>query len=328
MKLKKISEQVMVITGATSGIGLATARKAAQQGAKLVVVARNEGALKPLVEELHQGGHEAIYVVADVGNEKDVKKIAKAATDQFGHVDTWINNAGVSIFGRLEEVTEEDSRRLFDTNFWGIVHGSLAASRLMKGRGGAIINLGSEVSDTAIPLQGMYSASKHAVKGFTDALRMELEEEGAQISVTLIKPGSIDTMYVEHAKNYMETEPTLPPPVYSPEVVADAILYAAEHQRRDIYVGAAARVFSAGSYYMPRIVDKFMERFMFQMMSTDKPTENNRKNALHTPMEDLKESHGQGMVFNSSLYTLASTTLSTAGSVLTNIWGRRPALLK
>ncbi len=214
MKLKKISEQVMVITGATSGIGLATARKAAQQGAKLVVVARNEGALKPLVEELHQGGHEAIYVVADVGTEKDVKKIAKAATDQFGHVDTWINNAGVSIFGRLEEVTEEDSRRLFDTNFWGIVHGSLAAARLMKGRGGAIINLGSEVSDTAIPLQGMYSASKHAVKGFTDALRMELEEEGAHVSVTLIKPGSIDTMYVEHAKNYMDRQPTLPPPVY------------------------------------------------------------------------------------------------------------------
>src|SRR5690606_9538965 len=110
--------------------------------------------------------------------------------------------------------------------------------------------LGSEVSDVAIPLQGMYAASKHAIKGFTDALRMELEEEGADISVTLVKPAAVDTMYVEHAKNYLDYEPTLPPPIYTPDVVANAILFAAQHPRRDIYVGAAARIFSAGSYYM------------------------------------------------------------------------------
>lgn len=328
MKLKKLSDQVIVITGATSGIGLTTARQAAQKGARLVLVARNEGALKPLVEELTNEGHEAIYVVADVGKAEDVKKVAKAATDKFGHVDTWINNAGVTIFGRLEEVSEEDSRRLFDTNFWGVVHGSLQAAKLMKGRGGAIINLGSEVSDTAIPLQGMYSASKHAIKGFTDALRMELDQDNSGISVTLVKPGSIDTMYVDHAKNYLEVEPSLPPPIYSPDLVADAILFAAENPRRDIYVGAAARLMSTSAYYMPRVVDKVMERLMFNLQMTDQPKAEHRKDALHTPMEDLKESHGNGQSRNSGLYSLASSTLSTAGHLINNIWERRPHMRK
>lgn len=328
MKLKKLSDQVIVITGATSGIGLSTARRAAEQGARLVLIARNEGALKPLVEELTNNGHEAIYVVADVGDANDMKKVVKAATDHFGHVDTWVNNAGVTIFGRLTEVSEEDSRRLFDTNFWGVVHGSLEAAKLMRGRGGAIINLGSEVSDTAIPLQGMYSASKHAIKGFTDALRMELDEENAGISVTLVKPGSIDTMYVDHAKNYLEVEPTLPPPVYSPEMVADAILYAAENPMRDIYVGAAAKLLSTSAYYMPRVVDKVMERLMFNLQMTEQPKAENRKDALHTPMEDLKESHGNGQSRTSGLYSLASTTLSTAGHVINNIWERRPHMRK
>src|SRR5690606_13591652 len=135
MKLKKLSDQVIVITGATSGIGLTTARQAAQQGARLVLVARNEGALKPLVQEISDAGHEAIYVVADVGREEDVKKVAKAATDKFGHVDTWINNAGDTGYGRLEDVSEEDSGWMFVTNFWGVVEGSLQVVKLMRGRG-------------------------------------------------------------------------------------------------------------------------------------------------------------------------------------------------
>src|SRR5690606_6572309 len=129
---------------------------------------------------------------------------------RFGRIDTWINNAGISIFGRLEEVTEEDSRRLFDTNFWGVVHGSLAALPYLRKNGGALINVGSEVSDAVVPYQGMYSASKHAVKGFTDALRVEVEEmDEAPISITLIQPSAVNTPFPMHAKNYMDKEPKL-----------------------------------------------------------------------------------------------------------------------
>ena len=226
VKLKKLSEQVMVITGATSGIGLVTAREAARRGAKLVLAARSEGALGRLAGEINAAGGEAVHAAADVGREEDVRRIAETALARFGRVDTWVNNAGVSIYGRIVDTPVEDMRRLFETNFWGVVYGSRVAAEILRQRGGALINVGSVLSDRAIPVQGVYSASKHAVKGFTDALRMELEEEGAPVSVTLIKPSTIDTPYTKHAKNLLEDkEPALPPPVYAPETVAEAILH-------------------------------------------------------------------------------------------------------
>ena len=173
--LKALSEQIIVITGATSGIGLVTARMAAKRGAKLVLAARSETSLRRLVDEIASAGGEAGYVVADVGREQDVQRIADVAVERFGGFDTWVNNAGVSIYGRLTEVTVEDMRRLFDTNVWGVVHGCRTAAAHLRERGGAIVNVGSTLSDRAIPLQGIYCASKHAVKGFTDAVRMELE---------------------------------------------------------------------------------------------------------------------------------------------------------
>ena len=208
-RLKSVKDQVIVITGATSGIGLVTARMAAKRGARVVLAARSQDALQQLTAEIEQDGGKAIHVVADVGKPEDVHEIVQSAEHTFGGFDTWVNDAGVSIYGKLEDVPMEDMRHLFETNFWGLVYGSLEAARHLKGRvgGGALINIGSTLSDRAIPLQGMYCASKHAVKGFTDALRMELEEAGAPVLVTLIKPGAIDTPYTRHAKNYMEDRP-------------------------------------------------------------------------------------------------------------------------
>jgi len=182
LKLKPIEEQVIVITGATSGIGLSTARMAAKRGAKLVLAARNEDALRRLRDEINEAGGECFYVAADVANEGDMKMIEAEAIAKFGTFDTWVNNAAVSIYGKLEEIPAEDLRQLFETNFWGVVYGSLTAARNLKITGGALINIGSTLSDRAIPLQGMYCASKHAVKGFTDSLRMELEAEGSPVS--------------------------------------------------------------------------------------------------------------------------------------------------
>ncbi len=186
--LKNIGSQVIVLTGASSGVGLVTARKAAQLGARLVLVARSEGSLHQLAEELREHGNEVITVVADVGKHEEVGKVAQAAIERFGGFDTWINNAGVTIFGRHCDVPLEDQRRLFDTNYWGTVHGSLAAAAHLREHGGAIINMGSEAADGPLPLQSAYAASQHAIKGFTDSLRLELEQEQAPVSVTLIKP--------------------------------------------------------------------------------------------------------------------------------------------
>lgn len=335
VSLKPISAQVMVITGASSGIGLTTARMAARRGARIVAVARNDDALRQLVQELTGQGHEAIHVAADVASEEDMRHVAHEAVERFGRIDTWVNNAGVSIFGRSEDVTLEDQRRLFDTNFWGVVNGSLAALPYLRARGGALINLGSEVSEVAIPLQGIYSASKHAVKGYTDALRIELEAEKAPVSVTLIRPAAIDTMFVVHAKNYMDVRPKLPAPIYAPEVVADAILFAAEHPKRDLYVGAAARLMKSGAHHTPRLLDRYLARFGIAQQRSDVPVDGRQDGSLYYPGSDLQEREGMpGHVMESSLYTSSSmharainTALMALGVFTAALWyGRRAAL--
>jgi short-subunit dehydrogenase len=306
-RLRKLPDQVIIITGASSGIGLTTARMAAKQGARLVLAARNEDALRQLADEINSGGGQAIAVVADVAREQDVRRIAEAALERFGRFDTWVNNAGVSIFGKLEQTPVEDHRRMFETNYWGVVHGSIQAAAYLRQAGGAIINIGSTLSDRAIPLQGAYCATKHAVKAFTDALRMELEADKAPISVTLIKPAGIDTPYIEHARSFLATAPDVPPPLYAPEAVADAILYAATHPVRDLFVGAAAKALSLAEKYAPRLTDRFMERTMFAMQHSSRPRQDKGPDGLHSHGVGLRQRSGHHtFVQPMSLYTKAS----------------------
>jgi short-subunit dehydrogenase len=307
IRLRPLSEQVIVITGASSGIGLATARAAAAQGAKLVLAARNDEALSALEAEINSTGGLATHVVADVGRREDVQRIADAAIHRFGGFDTWVNDAGVSIYGFLEEVSDEDHQRLFQTNFWGTVYGSLIAASHLKGRGGAIINVGSVVSDQAIPLQGMYSASKHAIKGFTDALRMELLNQKADVAVTLIKPASINTPFTEHAKKYTANQPELPAPVYRPEEVARAILHAATKPTRDIFVGSAARAMSAFGHAAPRAMDRVASGYYVRAQQRQAPA-HDTEGALHRSGDGgrVSGSH-RGYVMKRSFYTRAAT---------------------
>jgi short-subunit dehydrogenase len=329
VRLKPVSDQVVVITGASSGIGLVTAREAASRGARLVFTARSGEALDRLAEEINSGGGQAVAVTADVGDEGAVRHVAERAVERFGGFDTWVNNAGVSIYGRLLEVPIEDHRRLFETNFWGVVYGSIVAAEHLRAHGGAIVNVGSTLSDRAIPLQGMYSASKHAVKGFTDALRMELEEAGAPVSVSLIKPAAIDTPYIKHARNYLSKEPVNPPPVYAPEVVAGAILHAAEHPVRDLFAGAGGKVFSAAGYYAPRVTDKLMETALFDIQKTDRPATGNGGDGLFDAAGELEERGGYpGMVAESSLYTKASMHPVVTGAVAVGLGVALAGLLR
>lgn len=265
LKLKPVSEQVILITGASSGIGLGTARRAARRGAKVFALARNEQALEELVEEIAARGGEAAYAVCDVGREEDVNRAAETALGRFGRIDTWVNNAGISIFGHTWDVPLPDWHRMLDTVYWGVVHGSLAAFRHFRERGGsgAIVNVGSVFGDRATPVQSTYASAKFAVRGFTDSLRMEIEHEGLPISVSLVHPGRIDTPYNEHAGNYMPMEPVHRGMVYPPEAVADAILWCAAHPKRDVYVGAQAKLAALVGFFAPRLTDKVMERLMY-----------------------------------------------------------------
>jgi NAD(P)-dependent dehydrogenase (short-subunit alcohol dehydrogenase family) len=304
-QLKKLSDQVIVVTGGSSGIGLTTARMAARAGAAVVIAARNEHALSDACAQIRRDGGCAEYVVADVSDIRAVERIAETAVQHFAGIDTWVNNAAVSMYGRLMELTVEDMRRQFETNFWGTVYGSRVAVQHLRDRGGAIINVASGLADRAIPLQGIYCAAKHAMKAFTDTLRMELEAEAAPISVTLVKPASIDTPFFEKAKTYLDVEPQPIPPVYAPETVARAILYCAEHPLRDVFVGGMAKAMSLLGNVAPRTMDRYMERTTFTSQQSSRPVQPGRSDNLYTPVEDDGGPRGryEGRVMETSLYT-------------------------
>ncbi|HEV7735245.1 MAG TPA: SDR family oxidoreductase [Candidatus Binatia bacterium] len=329
LALKPISEQTIVITGATSGIGLATARAAVARGARVALLGRNGVALQELAAQLG-GSARAVAVQGDVADVEALERLARVTIERFGGFDTWVNNAGVSIYGRLLDVEPGDHRRLFDTNFWGVVDGSRVAATYLRRSGGAIINIGSTLSDRAIPLQGMYCASKHAVKGFTDALRMELEEEGAPVSVTLVKPAAIATPYPQHAKNYLAKEPANPPPHYAPEVVARTILHCAEHPVRDVFAGGGGKVFSVLGHYAPRLTDKLMQHTLFAMQQAERPAAPREHDGLREASSELRErDESTGHVAESSVYTVASlhpvllaACIAGVGLALTS-WGGR-----
>ena len=286
--LKPLSEQTIVITGASSGIGLATARRAAKAGANVVLASRNEDALAEAVHDIEAAGGSATYCVADVSHYDYAEKVGAKATKAFGGFDTWVNDAASSLYARLENVTEEEHKQVFDTGYFGTVAGSLYAAKQLKARGGgALINVGSVLSERAVPIQGTYCAMKHAVLGFTEALRMELEEENAGISVTLIKPNGINTPYPEHARNKMDRPASIPPVVYDPELVAKAICFASETPRRELLVGGQGFMLTKLGNLFPGTFDAVMERFfMEESQQNERPPEEGTEDNLFDPRKD------------------------------------------
>lgn len=292
MKHKPLDEQVIVVTGASSGIGLCTALLAAERGAKVVLIARSAQTLEDIVQAIGADGGVAHAVVADVSDRDAINAALSDILTLHGRIDTWVNNAGVAIYARLDEASDEDNRRLFDINFWGVVNGSLAALPALKASKGVLVNVGSEVSEAVVPLQGMYSASKHAVKGFTDALRVEQERVDEQpLSIVLIQPTAVNTPYPQHARNYLPNEPKLPSPLIDPRRVAEAILEAAENGGRDIKVGAMAHIDTAMSKLLPALGDR-MAAMQAKRQQRDEPPRN-PAGTLHAPGEG-GQIYGQG----------------------------------
>ncbi len=310
LKLKPLCDQVIVITGASSGIGLTTAEMAAEAGAGVVLSSRNENDLLNAVNRIRSRGGRAFHVVADVADPDAVDSIATLAIEQFGGFDTWVNNAGIGMYGKLTETPLADKRRLFEVDFWGVVYGCRTAVRHLARRGGAIINIGSVASDRSAPLLGIYSAAKHAVKGYTDGLRMELEHDRVPISVSLVKPASINTPFIEHARSHMEAEPEFIPPVYAPEEVARAILHCAEHPTRDMFVGGAAKVLGLFGGLAPRQLDRYFEATAFRQQQRKQA--NDRIDALDGPRSDGRRRGPTGrFTMKRSAYTRASLSGAT-----------------
>lgn len=305
IRLKPIDQQVIVITGGTSGNGLAAAEGAVRRGAAVVIAARNEEALSEVADALRAKGGRVAVCQADVANEDDVERIAETAINEFGGFDTWVNDAAAATYGEMEKVPMADHRRIFDVNYFGLLKGSFVAARHLRERGGgAIINIGSVLSDRAMILQGAYSATKHAVKAATDSLRMEMEKDRVPISVTLIKPSAIHTPYPEHARNYMDEPARLPPILYDPRLVADAILFAAENPRRQLYVGGNGYMITLMGRFAPGLTDLIMEKLGSKLQTDpDQPGDPTMYDNLYEPRRDGEiEGHQDYYVRRQSLW--------------------------
>ena len=310
---RPVSEQVVVITGASNGIGRATALAFAAQGARVVCAARSVQALDTLVEQIRADGGSAMAVPTDVADPAAVRALADAAESRFGRIDTWVNNAAVSVWGRVEDITDAEFDRVMRVNFLGQVHGVHAAlPALRRAGGGVVIGVSSVEGVRAVPLHGPYTASKFAVRALYDCLRMELAQEGAPIAVTTILPASIDTPFFEHARSKLGAMVKPPPPVYAPEVVAASIVYAAAHPRREIPVGGAAVGFFLGQRLSPALSDALFSIRRLGVGALRSDRADNGVDNVDAPVDGPGRVHGSypGRVLRHSAFT--------------RLFGRRP----
>lgn len=285
MQLKPISQQVVVVVGASSGIGRITAIEFAKRGAKVVVSARSQTGLDSLVSEIQAFGGKAIAIVADVSDFDRVKAIADLAVSTYGRLDTWVHAAATAIFAKFEQISPEEFKRVIDVNLMGQVYGAMVALPHLKREGrGALIHISSVEARRAIPLQSPYSASKQGLEGFLESLRVEVIQERLPISVTNLMPSVINTPFYNKALTKLGVKPMAYPPFYQPELVAEAILYVAENPTRDFIVGDVGRILDLFQKLVPGLIDLVLALTAYPAQSTNELKAETASNNLYEPI--------------------------------------------
>jgi NAD(P)-dependent dehydrogenase (short-subunit alcohol dehydrogenase family) len=286
-------KQVVVITGASAGVGRATVREFARQGADIGLIARGEDGLEATRREVEDAGGRALVLALDVADAGEVEAAAAAAEKKFGPIDVWINNAMVSVFSPALEMTPEEFRRVTEVTYLGAVHGTLAALRRMQKRNrGVIVQVGSALAYRSIPLQSAYCAAKHALVGFTDSLRCELIHDKSKVHLTIVHLPALNTPQFDWVKSRLPRQPQPMPPIFQPEVAAEAIFYAAQHYPRELWVGGPTLKAILAHRLAPGVLDSYLGRNGYQAQQTDEPAEKRRKENLWRPVAGDHGAHG------------------------------------
>jgi NADP-dependent 3-hydroxy acid dehydrogenase YdfG len=279
---KPIGQQVVVVTGASSGVGRAIARAFGAKGAKVALIARGKEALDNCAREIADAGGEALVLPLDVSDAAAVYKAAHAVVDKWGRIDTWVNNAMVSVFSPVTEMRPEEYRRVTEVNYLGSVYGTLAALRsMLPADEGVIIQIGSALVYRSIPLQSAYCASKAAMRGFTDSLRTELFHDKSKVKLCMLQLPAVNTPQFDVVRSRMPRHPKPVPPIFQPEVIAEAALHASEHPAREIWIGGPAIQAIVGQKFIPGLLDRYLGHIGYGAQQTDEPAEVDRPDNLH-----------------------------------------------
>jgi NAD(P)-dependent dehydrogenase (short-subunit alcohol dehydrogenase family) len=288
-------QRVVVITGASAGVGRATVREFARQGAKIGLIARGKAGLEGAQRDAEQLGGQALICQADVAHYDQVEAAAEAVERHFGPIDVWINDAMCSVFSPVKEMTAEDYRRVTEVTYLGYVHGTLAALKRMLPRNrGAIIQVGSALAYRGIPLQSAYCAAKHAVQGFCDSLRSELLHDGSNVKLTMVQMPALNTPQFDWVKSRLPRKPQPVPPIYQPEVAAQAIAWAADHYRREWYVGGTTATAIIGNKIAPGVGDWYLARQGYEAQQYDGHVSPDRRDNIYKPVDEDRDFGAHG----------------------------------
>lgn len=293
INLKPISTQVIVVFGASSGIGRLTALELAKKGAKICAAARSAEGLKSLVAEIEEHGGDAFYILADTADFEQVRNVAEKTVERYGRIDSWIHCAGAFLFAPFTETEPEEYERLIEVNLLGQIYGAKAAFPYLEKRGGALIHISSVEAWRTVPFQSAYGASKHGIYGFLQALRVEFAHNEIPIAVTQIMPAAINTPIYDKGRNKMPFKPRPVPPIYHPQIVVDAILYAAENPTKDLVAGGAGLGVVAAERLSPALTDWITEKVGFTGQTTDIPNPGEYDGNLFEPVGEFDTIEGR-----------------------------------
>jgi NAD(P)-dependent dehydrogenase (short-subunit alcohol dehydrogenase family) len=283
--------KTVVITGASAGVGRAAVRRFAAEGYNVALVARGKDGLEGAAREVEQRGQRVLVLPCDVADADAVEDAARRVEEELGLIDVWVNNAMVSIFSPVAEMTAEEFRRVTEVTYLGYVYGTLSALRRMRARDqGVIVQVGSALAYRSIPLQSAYCAAKHAINGFTESLRCELLHEGSRVHVTLVHMPALNTPQFSWVKSRLPHKAQPVPPIYQPEIAADAIYYAAHHRRRELWVGWPTVKAIVGDKIAPGLADRVLARSAYESQQTDEPADPDRPHNLWKAVD----AEGQG----------------------------------
>ena len=269
---EKRTHEVVVITGASAGVGRATAQAFARQGARIGLLARGRDGLEGARADVENEGGKALAIPTDVANSQEVEAAAEAVEKTFGPIDIWVNNAMTTVFAPLKQIAAEDFKRATEVTYLGTVYGTMAALKRMSVRDrGTIVQVGSALAYRSIPLQAPYCGAKHAIRGFTDSLRSELIHDGSQIHITMVQMPALNTPQFSWCKTKLSRHPQPVPPIFQPEVAAKAIVWAAHNKRREVYVGGTTVQAIEGNKVAPGMLDYYLAETCYDGQQTDEP---------------------------------------------------------